>query len=311
MVCHDFRFRSEEGTEIFVYVWTPENPATIKGIVQISHGMAETAKRYERFAKILTNEGFAVYANDHRGHGKTAGTLEKLGYLADQDGFHWLVQDLHQLSQIIQEKHPGLPLFLLGHSMGSFAVQRYIMLYGNELQGAILSGSNGRQGVALDIGLHIAQKEAEQHGRTAPSEKMDQLLFGNFNRRFRPNRTQFDWLSRDIAEVDQYVSDPFCGTVFTAGFFYDFLTGLKELEKTENLKQIPKDLPIFIFSGDKDPVGKNGKGVKRLFRTYKRYGVKDVELRLYLEGRHEMFNETNRDEVMKDVTDWLNCHMPQ
>jgi alpha-beta hydrolase superfamily lysophospholipase len=287
----------------------PDEGVKVKGIVQLAHGMAETAARYERFAGMLTRNGYIVYANDHRGHGKTAGTIENLGYLADIDGFDWLIKDLHQLTGIIKKENPGLPLFLFGHSMGSFAAQRYVMLYGNELDGVILSGSNGKQGIILKIGAFVAKNEIKKYGRRAQSTKLNQMSFGSYNNAFRPNRTEFDWLSRDNAEVDKYIADPFCGTVSTAGFFYDFLTGLMKIENKHNLRLVPQDLPIYIFSGDKDPVGKSGKGVINLYNRYTDNGIKDVTYKLYKDGRHEMLNETNRDEVMQDVVHWLNCHI--
>lgn len=308
MIRKDFVFKSEDGTDVFVYNWLPDDGVKTKGIVQISHGMAETAKRYERFAELLTENGYIVYANDHRGHGKTAKTIEDLGYLADEDGFNWLVKDLHKLTNIIKKENDSMPLFLFGHSMGSFAGQKYIMLHGNELDGLILSGSNGKQGIILNVGTIVAKREVKKNGRKAKSTKLDKLSFGGFNKEFKPNRTDFDWLSRDNDEVDKYMDDPFCGTVFTAGYFYDFLTGLKEIEDEDNLRMIPKDLPIYIFSGDKDPVGKFGKGVINLVNRYKKYGVKDISYKLYKDGRHEMLNEINRDEVMDDIINWLDNH---
>lgn len=308
MIRKDFVFKSEDGTDVFVYNWLPDDGVKTKGIVQISHGMAETAKRYERFAELLTENGYIVYANDHRGHGKTAKTIEDLGYLADEDGFNWLVKDLHKLTNIIKKENDSMPLFLFGHSMGSFAGQKYIMLHGNELDGVILSGSNGKQGIILNVGTIVAKREVKKNGRKAKSTKLDKLSFGGFNKAFKPNRKDFDWLSRDNDEVDKYMDDPFCGTVFTAGYFYDFLTGLKEIEDEDNLRMIPKDLPIYIFSGDKDPVGKFGKGVINLVNRYKKYGVKDISHKLYKDGRHEMLNEINRDEVMDDIINWLDNH---
>ena len=308
MIRKDFIFKSEDGIDVFVYNWLPDDGVKTKGIVQISHGRAETAKRYERFAELLTENGYIVYANDHRGHGKTAKTIEDLGYLADEDGFNWLVKDLHKLTNIIKKENDSMPLFLFGHSMGSFAGQKYIMLHGNELDGLILSGSNGKQGIILNVGTIVAKREVKKNGRKAKSTKLDKLSFGGFNKEFKPNRTDFDWLSRDNDEVDKYIDDPFCGTVFTAGYFYDFLTGLKEIEDKDNLKMIPKDLPIYIFSGDKDPVGKFGKGVINLVNRYKEYGVKDISYKLYKDGRHEMLNEINRDEVMDDIINWLDNH---
>lgn len=308
MISYNFTFKSEDGLDIFVYKWEPEE-IEIKGIVQISHGMAETAKRYERFAKTLTDNGYIVYANDHRGHGQTAGSVEKLGYLGDDKGFERLVDDIHRLSLITKEENPNLPLFLFGHSMGSFAAQRYIMIYKDILDGLILSGSNGNQGLLLNIGIQLAKREIKKHGAKSQSKKLNDLSFGKYNGYFKPNITEFDWLSSDREEVDKYIEDPYCGTIFTAGFFYDFLTELKAVENKDNINLIPKDLPIYIFSGDKDPVGKFGKGVIDLFNRYKNIGVKDIHYKLYKDGRHEMLNEINRQEVMKDVISWMDLYV--
>lgn len=308
MINKSFTFKSEDETQIHVNEWLPEEHIEVRGIVQVSHGMAEASARYERFAKKLTDNGYIVYANDHRGHGKTAKVIENVGYLADKDGFKLLVEDVHKLTEIIKNEYPKLPLFLFGHSMGSFIAQRYIMLYGNELKGAILSGSNGKQGIILDIGLLLAKSEIKKNGRKTKSEKLNKIMFGGFNSAFKPTRTEFDWLSKDEDEVDKYINDPFCGGVFTSGFFYDFFIGLKEIENKNNLTNVPKDLPIYIFSGDKDPVGKNGKGIIRLFDAYRGLNIKDVSYKLYKDGRHEMLNETNREEVIQDVIDWIDTH---
>lgn len=305
MKSETFKFKEGTGPDIFVYKWIPDEGVKVKAVVQIAHGMAETAGRYERFAERLTAEGYLVYANDHRGHGKTAVDADRVGDLGD-DGFNNMVKEMRRLQAIINEENPGLPFFLFGHSMGSFLLQRYICLYGNDLDGAILSGSNGRVGILLDIGLFLAKREVKKLGRGHRSHKLTKLSFGGYNKPFRPNRTNFDWLSRDEAEVDKYVNDPFCGGVFTAGFFYDLSGGLKTVEDKKELAGIPATLPIYIFSGDKDPVGKFGKGVMKLVKTYRKLGIKDLQYKLYEGGRHEMLNETNRDEVMQDVIEWLN-----
>ncbi len=304
MIIQNFTFKSSDEKEIFVYKWMPEE-ANAKGVVQIAHGMAEHAERYDRFAKYLNQHGYIVYANDHRGHGKTAGSIDKVGYLADENGFDLLVEDLQTLSSIIKNENPYLPLYLFGHSMGSFAGQKYIMEKDKRLDGLILSGSNGKQGIMLKIGSFIAKREIKKHGRKAQSQKLDKLIFSGYNKSFQPSRTDSDWLSRDEQEVDKYINDPYCGTVFTAGFFYDFLTGLMEVEDKNNIALVPKDLPIYIFSGDKDPVGKFGKGVIDLYNRYKDHGVKNLKYKLYKDGRHEMLNESNREEVMDDVVEWL------
>lgn len=308
MIIQNFTFKDKGSLEIFVYKWIPKEGVKVKGIVQISHGMAETAARYEGFARALTYDGFIVYANDHRGHGQTAKEIEKLGDLGE-DGFNSMVENMHQLNEKIKEENPNLPIFLFGHSMGSFLAQRYICLYGRELDGVILSGSCGKQGIAVDIARFIAKREIKKIGRTGKSNKLNKLSFGSYNNSFKPNRTEFDWLSRDTKEVDKYIADPFCGTVFTAGFFYDFLTGLKLIADDKEIKKVPKDLPIYIFSGIKDPVGKNGTGVLRLINTYREHGIRDLTYKLYKDGRHEMLNENNKEEVIADVIEWLNMYI--
>ena len=306
MISSEFYFKStKDNLDIHVYKWEPENKNPI-GIVQISHGMSETAIRYEYFAKNLTDNGYIVYINDHRGHGLTAKTIDNVGYLADSDGFTYLVEDINTLTNIIKEENEDLPIFLFGHSMGSFASQRYIMEYSNNIDGLILSGSNGKHGFILNIAEKIINYEIKRKGRLHRSKALDSLIFGGNNKKFKSPRTEFDWLSRDEKEVDKYIEDPFCGVLFTCGFFYDFIKGLQEIEDKENLKKVPLDLPIYIMSGDKDPIGKNGKGVLRLRDRYIKLGVKDVLCKLYEGGRHEMLNETNKDEVIRDILNWIN-----
>jgi len=307
MKVENFKIKDKGGLEIFVYKWLPDESVKVRGVVQIAHGMAETAARYEGFAMALTDGGFIVYANDHRGHGKTAGQISKLGDLGE-DGFNSMVENMHELNEKIKVENHDLPIFLFGHSMGSFLTQRYICLYGSELKGAIISGSCGKQGISIDIGRFIARGEIKKIGRAGKSIKLAKLSFGSYNNSFKPNRTDFDWLSSDNNEVDKYVDDPFCGTVFTAGFFYDFLGGLKSIADPREIKNVPRNLPIYIFSGDKDPVGKDGKGVLKLVKTYKEHGMVDLTYKLYKDGRHEMLNETNKEEVIEDVIKWLNAH---
>lgn len=308
MVTANFTFKDDEGVKIYSYKWSPENDSAIKGVVQISHGMAEMSSRYAGFAEFLTDNGYIVYSNDHRGHGKTAKNLEDIGYLGESDGFKWMIEDMHELTGIIKKENPDLPVVLFGHSMGSFLTQGYIEQYGKELNGAILSGSNGKQGLILTIGKIIAKGEMKKIGRKGRSELLNNMSFGSYNKSFNPCRTDFDWLSRDAKIVDKYIDDPYCGGVFTASFYYDFLNGLSQIEKRKNIEQIPKDLPIYIFSGALDPVGKNGKGIAKLVDIYKQLNIRDVTFKLYEDGRHEMLNELNKDEVMKDILTWLSKH---
>ena len=309
-----FTYDAADNAKIFTYRWLPDAQSDVKAVIQISHGMAEHAARYERFAKALVDTGYAVYANDHRGHGKTAGSPENLGHFADEKGWETVVDDLHLLTGIIKKENPKVPVFLFGHSMGSFFARHYAMLYGNEIAGLVLSGTGGDPGIGGKIALFIGKREANKKGKQTKSTKMNNLLFGMYNKAFKPNRTKFDWLSRDTAEVDKYVADPLCGNIMTNGLYCDVIKGLFFINKFENIIKIPKNLPIYLFSGTDCPVGAKTpwsgktKGVLQVYNDFVKAGIKDVTYKLYPNGRHEMLNEINRDEVFKDVLAWLNKH---
>lgn len=299
-----FSFIDKEGKEIKCYKWEAEGEA--KGVIQISHGMTEYACRYDYFAKKFSENGFIVYAHDHRGHGETSKSEEERGYIADKEGFDLLVEDVKELSDIIKKENEELPLILFGHSMGSFVSQRYIELYGDKIDGVILSGTNGRPDPITKLGIIISRDEMILRGRKAKSKVMDKLSFGDFNSNFKPNRTDYDWLCSVDEEVDKYIADPQCGFVCTTSYYYDLIRGLWKINKKENLELIPKDLPVLIFAGDKDPVGDFGKGIKRLYECYKELGIHDLKYKLYKNGRHEMLNESNKDEVILDILNWTN-----
>ncbi|SKA81469.1 Lysophospholipase, alpha-beta hydrolase superfamily [Caloramator quimbayensis] len=308
MIRGNFTFKDTAGENIYVYKWLPDDGTKVKAVVQIAHGLAEHAYRYENFAAYLTSKGFAVYANDHRGHGKTAATKENLGY-AGEDGFNWMVKDLDELNEIIKRENPNLPVFLFGHSMGSLISQSYIEKYGHKLKGVILSGTMGKQGIMLDIGMLIAKNEVKRLGPKSPSLRLQKMSFGSYNNKFKPVKTECDWLSRDEKEVDKYIKDEFCGFPSTTSFYYDFFKALKEIHKRDSMSKIPKELPIYIMNGDMDPVGSNCKTVRWLINEYKNLGIKDVEYKFYKDGRHEMLNEINKDEVMEDIINWLYKHI--
>ncbi len=305
-----FTFQASDGSAIFTNKWLPDNSDTIKAIVQISHGMAEHSDRYMRFAEFLTANNFAVYANDHRGHGKTAGEVENLGYFADTKGWDLVVEDMKTLTNIIHENHPKLPVLLFGHSMGSLLFREYIFSYSQEINGVILSGTAGDPGLLGNVGIVVSKMECLLRGKKSKSTLLDKLSFGNFNTAFKPNRTAFDWLSRDTKEVDKYIEDSYCGSIFTAGFFNDMLRGIKNINKFSNIQKIPKNLPVYFLSGAKDPVGENTKGVLKVVNIFKKAGLTDVSFKFYEEGRHEMLNEINREEVFSDILEWLKFHIP-
>ena len=300
-----FYLTAPDNKEIFIREWLPETDA--KAIIQIAHGMAEHSGRYEEFAEYLVSQGFGVYANDHRGHGQTEKDPEKLGYLADENGWQKVLEDLLMITENIRQDHPGIPVILLGHSFGSMLVRSYMIKYGDKADGYIISGTNETKGLLLAAGKLISGLQGAIKGKKSPSKLMTTMSFGKFNSYFKPNKTEFDWLSRDEERNRNYVDDPFCGTVFSNGFFHDMLDMLDFLNK--NYSKSVTDKPVLMFSGSKDPVGDFGKAVKSVYNKLKQAGVKDLTLKLYEDGRHEMLNETNRKEVYKDITDWITTHI--
>lgn len=299
-----FTFQSTDGRDIVVYKWFREKQE-INGVVQIAHGMAETAARYKRFAESLTQAGFIVYANDHRGHGESADSIDNQGYLGEKNGFKLLINDIAQLTTIIAENYPLQPIFLFSHSMGSFAAQRYIMDYPQQINGLILAGSNGEQGYKITVAKTLAQIEQFFRGKKSKSHLLNHLIFDAYNQQFHPQTTGFEWITSNQEEMIKYIENPYCGQVFPASFYYEFLSTLEYIEDTKNFHKLPLDLPIFIISGDQDPVGDFGDGVKKLYARYERLGVKDLEMKLYAGARHELLNETNYGEVTTDIIEWL------
>lgn len=296
---------SVEGAELRLYRWEPEKPAAV---LLIAHGMVETAARYRHVAERMTGAGYAVFAHDQRGHGETAGDAEKVGYCG-KNGFETMVEDIRVLVDKIRGEYPDLPVFLLGHSYGSFLAQRYISRYGDTLDGVVLSGTNYKQPVPLlAAGRLIAGMAVLCKGPKAKAPLLHTMSFGANIKRVKDPRTPMDWLSRDPEAVDAYLADPFCGCVCSTGFYRDMLRGLSGLCTKRALQRIPKGLPVYIFSGAEDPIGHWGQGPPLLAEAYRREGLTDVTLRMYPEGRHEMLNEINRDEVIGDLLRWLDGH---
>ena len=283
----DFSFSSPEGPAndpiaIACYRWPAVGKAI--GIVQISHGMGEHSLRYADLAAHLNQAGFHVYANDHRGHGSTASTKEALGDFGI-GGWNALVEDMARLTQLAREREGTLPIVLLGHSMGSFATQAYLLDHSDLIAAAVLSGS-----AAVD---KLQMNSSGDADLTA------------INRAFEPARTPFDWLSRDPAQVDKYVADPLCGFGVIARSMATMAAASQRIIDPPQLARIRKDLPIWIMAGDKDPINHNLEWLQPVAERYRATGIKDVTEKYYRDGRHEMFNETNHAEVYRDLLEWL------
>jgi alpha-beta hydrolase superfamily lysophospholipase len=295
----EFTFRADDGQSLFARRWLPAAPP--RAIVQIVHGLTEHSARYARLAAALNDAGYGVYAADLRGHGPMAAAADR-GHFADEGGWDKVVGDLWTLNRRIAADEPGTPIVLLGHSLGSFLGRSFIARHSDALAGVVLSGSSGRPPMIATFGRLIAREERLRLGRRGKSDPVFQMWFGDFNKPFKPARTAFDWLSRDEKEVDAYVADPFCGFPFTTQLAIDVLDALPHATSPASLAAIRKDMPIYVFSGERDPVGANIKG---LIGDLKAAGFTRLTTRLYPGARHETLNETNRDEVTRDLIAWL------
>ena len=296
-----FWLTANDHSRLYVNQWLPDTPP--KALIMVSHGMAEHGGRYARLAQALCGAGYGVVALDQRGHGRTAdeGTL---GLFAERDGWNKVGGDLASLNQHIGQQLPGVPIILLGHSMGSYIAQAYLLHHSASLHGAILSGSNFQPVALYRAARLIARAERLRQGLRGRSALIEFLSFGSFNKAFKPNRTAFDWLSRDPDEVDRYRHDPLCGFRCTNQLWIDLLGGLQQISKASNLAQIDPGLPILVIGGECDPVSE-GKRLKRLAHALREAGCQNLQLNIYPQARHELFNETNRDEVTADVLTWL------
>lgn len=288
---------------IFTQAWHPQGQP--RGILQIVHGICEYSGRYEHFAAFLAQQGFLVVAEDHLGHGKTAPHQGDRGYFARKKGWKTVVDDVAELHRRTAAQYPGVPYFLLGHSMGSFLTRTYLFRKPAGLSGVILSGTAQQPGWMLLGGRALTRLYRLVAGERFRSGLVHGIALGGYNKPFFPNRTASDWITRDEAVVDMYVQDPLCAFRPTVGLYSDLMQGLTVMQKPANLQQMQKDLPILFVSGDKDPVGAMGEGVKAAYDSFLQAGCTDITLKLYAGARHELHNELNRDEYFEDIKDWL------
>lgn len=287
---------------VHVNNWTCSNP---RAIVHIIHGMSEHSARYEHFAKALNEVGCSVYSSDLRGHGKTAGSVENVGFFAEKNGWNLVVQDLVELTKEIKDKHPNLPVFILGHSMGSFFARNIAYQAPNLVDGYIFSGTLGHPGWKGILGKPLAKLSGAIRGKKKKSNFLQKTSFAGFNKRVENKRTEKDWLTRNEVIVDEYINDPFCMQIFSNQFFYDLATGVLNINKIGNIEKVNKDTPVLFVSGAMDPLGVYGKGPTEVYNKYQKVGVKDLEMEFFEGGRHEILNETNREEVYEVIINWL------
>ena len=305
VIREEYRYDSATGVcRIFARSFVPADQTKVKGILQIVHGMAEHGERYQAMAYYMAYHGYAVFLHDQAGHGRSVEEDSRLGYFGDKDGWRALIQDVRVLMKKAMEKYPGRPVFLLGHSMGSFVARAYAAQYGDMLTGAVFCGTSGENPGAA-AGVAVAGIVEKFRGSLFRSAFINHIAFGSYNKRYENPRTPFDWLTRDEGEVDAYIQDPLCGYLFTAAGYRDMFTLLQNVSGKAWYRSVPSGLPVLLLSGSMDPVGGYGKGVRQVCRDLEKTGHKDVTIRVYDGARHELFNETNAKDVLHDLLDWM------
>lgn len=311
MLTSNFTFLSNDGiTAVHAVKWVPET-GEYKAILQISHGMVEYIERYQAFAEFLTTKGYMVVGHDHIGHGQSLSSPENLGYFCEGAPSDILIEDMHKLRSLIQEENPDVPYFMLGHSMGSFMLRKYLAFHGDKLRGAVIMGTGFIPENMTSLALMLTRFIAKIRGQKHRSKLIESLAFGADCKNFdmTGKKPEDSWLTKDVEIVKAYYDDPKCGYMFTVNGYTGLFEAVNFSCNTENAARLPKKLPLFIVSGAQDPVGGLGKGVKAVYDMYKETGMFDLTYKLYENDRHEILNETDRQSVFEDILAWMNVRI--
>ena len=301
----EFFFMSSTGVNR-IHVKTCAPDGEIRGVIQIEHGIAEHVERYGDFMEFLAGNGFFVAADDHLGHGKSIERDDDKGFFADSDGWWRVIDDIKTIHETLKEKFPSVPFILFGHSMGSFLARTYLIKYPDDFDAAIISGTGQQSALMVGAGYFMANSMVKKSGPRGDGQKLNDIAFGSYNNKIKLKHTDFDWLSRDEKNVQKYIDDPLCGFVAKCSLYRDMMEGIKFISSKENAAKMNKNTPVYFMSGAADPVGDYGKGVQKAYKMFCDVGMKDVMIRLYPEGRHEMLNEINYKDVYADILNWLN-----
>ncbi len=306
-----FQFLSRDGkTQIHAVKWIPES-GEYQAVLQITHGMVEYIERYRAFAEYLNDQGFLVVGHDHLGHGASVGSEEDWGYFSDEHPSGTLVADMHQLRVKTQKENPGLPYFMLGHSMGSYMLRKYISRHGEGLAGAVIMGTGSVPDATTKMGLRMLKLIAAFRGWHYRSRLMQSLSYSKPYQKYDLYGRDYanSWLSKNVENVRQYYADPRCTFLFTLNGYRGLMEAVLYDNQMENVKKVPKDLPLFFVSGKDDPVGDLGEGVLRVYQMFREAGAEDITYKLYENDRHEILNETDREQVYADIAAWLKVRM--
>ena len=304
---NEYTYLSANGkSNIYTRELSPQDAP--RGIIQICHGLAEHIVRYDEFAEFLCSHGFLVAGNDHLGHGRTAMESGDFGFISEFRGWDMAVYDVRKLTELLSGRYPDVPVFLFGHSMGSFLARTYMIRYKTGLDGVMLSGTGHQPRPLLNAGLSIVRVEEKMRGSRYHSKPITKIT-SDFRNRPEWEGGRHDWVTRDKSVADAYSKDELSGHNPTISMMRDIFWGMKYNSQGKNLKKMNKDVPVYMFSGERDPIGMYGRGVMKTYELFLSVGMKDVTMKLYPEGRHEMLNELNKDEVYADVHNWIESKM--
>ena len=299
---NDFWYDSCGAGRIHYCKWSPEGQP--KAVVQIVHGIAEFAERYDTFAEYLTSLGYVVVAEDHMGHGQSINGNGIQGYF--HGGWFNAVADTYKLLQDTMAEYSGLPYILFGHSMGSFMARTILCKYPDSgISGAVICGTGWQPHFVLPALLKVVEGICRKIGETKPNEQLQGMVFGSYNKKVEHPRTPYDWLTRDAKIVDEYIAHPLCGFTASCGLLRDMMSGIYYIQQSSNLQKMKKDLPVFFIAGGDDPVGPYGKGVHKAADAFRKVGMQDVSVKIYPLCRHEILNEINKEDVFADVSAWI------
>lgn len=302
-------FDSRDGvSRIHAIRWIPDGEP--RAILQIVHGMAEYVDRYHDFAVKMAERGFLVIGEDHLGHGLSVQGEGTYGYFCENDPATVVVRDVHRLKKLTQKEYPGIPCFIMGHSMGSFITRNYICKYGTGVEGAVIMGTGMQKKAVVSSAKKMAAAQKIIHGSKYRSKVLDKAAFGQYNKRIENPKTESDWLSKDEKKVEEYINDPLCGFTFTVNGFQTLFELIWRLYRQDNLDNMPKDLPIMFVSGTDDPVGDYFEGVERAIESFKATGMQDITVKKYEKGRHELLNEPEWEQIAEDIYSWLLEKLP-